>query len=57
MNLFPPKSFCSPTEIIRLTCRHILHTLKFLCIYMLLNKSCGGGHPFIKYDRKNFCTP
>ena len=57
MNLFPPKSFCSPTEIIRLTCRHILLTFEFFCIYMLLNKSCGGGHPFIKYDRKNFCTP
>ena len=38
MNLFSQELFYSPMEIIRLTCRHILHTLKFLCIYMLSDK-------------------
>ena len=57
MNLFSQELFYSPTEIILLTFRYILLTFEFFCIYMLLNKSCGGGHPFIKYDRKNFCTP
>ncbi len=57
MSLFSQELFYSPTEIILLTCRYILLTFEFFCIYMLLNKSCGRGHPFIKYDRKNFCTP
>ena len=57
MNLFSQELFYSPMEIIRLTCRYILLTFEFFCIYMLLNKSCGGGHPLIKYDRKNFCIP
>ena len=57
MSLFSQELFYSPTEIILLTCRYILLTFEFFCIYMLLNKSCGRGHPFIKYDRKNYCTP